>query len=100
MARTLAVSFSIGDVFADRVASFSLVRELGRPTVLEIDVRYASDVGSIQSVGNVALLSERIRRTSSPAWSKRSRSSARRSWGPSPERAVGAVQPRSSAFAS
>ncbi len=57
MARTLAVSFSIGDVFADRVASFSLVRELGRPTVLEIDVRYASDVASIQSVGNVALLS-------------------------------------------
>jgi type VI secretion system secreted protein VgrG len=49
--------FSLGDVFADRVASFSLVRELGRPPVLEIDVRYAADVGSINSVGNVGLLS-------------------------------------------
>ncbi len=56
MARTLEISFKVQDAPAVRVPSFELVRELGRPVALEIDVLFSADVAPLNAVGTTALL--------------------------------------------
>jgi hypothetical protein len=51
MDRKLNCFFQIDTVVADSVASFELCEELGRPTSLEIDVRFASAITSENALG-------------------------------------------------
>ena len=54
MARTLTTTFQVEDLTAHEVVSFELVRELGRPPVLEIEVRFLGDVTPVNATGGVA----------------------------------------------
>ena len=56
MARTLSATFQVEETVAHQVVGFELCRELGRPPVLEIDVRFLGDVTPIQAVGRFAAL--------------------------------------------
>src|SRR5690348_1599574 len=56
MSRTLNVSFEVADVTAERVSSFELVKELGRPFSLLIHVNFNEDVAPLNSVGTSAVL--------------------------------------------
>jgi type VI secretion system secreted protein VgrG len=56
MSRDLVAAFQIGEIAADRVVAFELVRELGRPTRLQIDIQFAMDLGAEASLGQSALL--------------------------------------------
>jgi hypothetical protein len=51
MSRTLSTYFQIEEAVADRVASFELVRELGRPAVLDIEVLFAEDIAAEKALG-------------------------------------------------
>ena len=57
MDRKLNCFFQIDTVVADSVAGFELVEELGRPTALEIDVRFASAITSENALGLSAFFS-------------------------------------------
>lgn len=54
MARSLSTIFQVEDLVADEVVAFELVRELGRPPALDIEVRFAGDVTPVQAVGAFA----------------------------------------------
>jgi type VI secretion system secreted protein VgrG len=56
MARTLTATFEIEGVIAREVVAFELVRELGRPPVLDIEVRFSGDVSPSAAVGSLATL--------------------------------------------
>jgi len=56
MSRSLITYFQIDDVPADRVTSFELCRDLGRPATLEIEVRFTEDVAAEGALGKQALL--------------------------------------------
>ncbi|MBL8743242.1 MAG: type VI secretion system tip protein VgrG, partial [Myxococcales bacterium] len=56
MSRTLSTYFQIEEAVADRVTSFELVRELGRPAALDIEVRFAQDVTADNALGKQAYL--------------------------------------------
>lgn len=56
MAKDLVNFFRVQEAIADRVVAFELVRELGRPPVLEIEVRFTVDLSPLDSVGSVAYL--------------------------------------------
>ena len=51
MDRKLNCFFQIDTVVADSVAGFELCEELGRPTALEIEVRFASAITSENALG-------------------------------------------------
>jgi len=55
MKKDLETSFSIEEAVADDVVGFELTRELGRPAVLTIDVRFAGDVAPENALGKPAL---------------------------------------------
>jgi type VI secretion system secreted protein VgrG len=54
--RTLSVSLQIEDILADRVTSFEVERELGRPPTAIVDVVFSQDVGPLNAVGTAAML--------------------------------------------
>lgn len=57
MARHLVTFFQVLETVAERVVSFTLVRELGRAPYLEIDLLFSSDVTPLNAVGAVAYFS-------------------------------------------
>ena len=57
MERTFRSYFRVGDVVADRVASFELVEELGRPFELLVEVQFANELNAEDALGLLAALS-------------------------------------------
>jgi type VI secretion system secreted protein VgrG len=56
VAKDLVNFFRVQEAIADRIVGFELVRELGRPPVLEIEVRFSIDLNPLDAVGSVAYL--------------------------------------------
>ncbi|NUP06744.1 MAG: type VI secretion system tip protein VgrG [Polyangiaceae bacterium] len=56
MSRNLAPLFQIDDTVAERIVSFELTRELGRPAALDIEVRFSEDLGPENALGKLAYL--------------------------------------------
>ncbi len=56
MPRSFSVSLQVQDQAADRVASFELVKELGRPVTAVVDVVFTADVAPLNAVGTAAVL--------------------------------------------
>ncbi|HTJ81646.1 MAG TPA: type VI secretion system tip protein TssI/VgrG, partial [Polyangiaceae bacterium] len=56
MPRTFSAAFVVAETEADRVVSFELDRELGRPAVAVVDVVYSQDVTPLEAVGSAAML--------------------------------------------
>lgn len=54
MPRTLLASFTLDDITTDNVESFLLVRELGRPTTLDVEVAFGTDTDATNAVGKKA----------------------------------------------
>ncbi|MFO0554135.1 MAG: type VI secretion system tip protein TssI/VgrG [Polyangiaceae bacterium] len=54
MSRDFQQSFAIGEVVADRVVAFELVRELGKPATLDIEVQFSEDATADNAIGQEA----------------------------------------------